>query len=264
MSHQTSAPVNQHLPANVAHLATARGMGPWLAHYPGKRLGWRLIPFAIFILGPLAGAVAAAAAGVWAAVAVLGLMGLGFLALALRAPNFNPRAAARHVYVFEQGMIETDTNGATDYRWDQIEWVTQAITIHRTNGIKTGTTYLYTVRRVDGKTTKITHFYDRIAQLGNTIADRVTDVQLPRAIDALRAGQTVTFGDLSLNMTGMASAGKGALPWTEIQKVTVNQGVVSVAKQGKWLSWSAKQARDIPNLFVFLALATRLAGGGNR
>ena len=121
MSSQTSAPVNQHLPANVAHLATVRGMGPWLAHYPGKRLGWRLIPLAIFTLAPLAGAVAAAAAGVWVAVVVLGLLGLTFLVLALRGPNFNPRAAARHVYVFEQGMIETDTNGATDYRWDQIE-----------------------------------------------------------------------------------------------------------------------------------------------
>jgi hypothetical protein len=165
------------------------------------------------------------------------------------------------VYLFEQGLIQADRAGAVDIRWDQVESVLQAITHRYQYGVKVASTYIYTIRRIDGYTTRITHFYQDIAELGNAIAERVTAVALPRAVDAVRAGQTVTFGDLSLNLSGIAAAGKGAVPWSEIQKVNVYNGQVSVSRQGKWLSWSSQQAKDIPNLFVFLALANRLAAG---
>jgi hypothetical protein len=34
----------------------------------------------------------------------------------------------------------------------------------------------------------------------------------------------------------------------------VNRGVVTVKKEGKWLSWSTIRAATVPNLFVFMAL----------
>ncbi len=267
MSYPPVAPTT-HLPAGIAQLAVVRGLGPLVRIYPAKRLEWwRVLTLAVFVVGFLGGAVALFVAGfgepgAWLGALVCFVLGLPFLWIASRAPNFNPAMAARHVYLFEHGLIQAERSGAVDLRWDQIDWVTQAITHVYRYGIRVQSTYVYTLRRVDGYTTKITHFYRDIAELGNTIAGQVTAVRLPRAIDAIRAGQTVNFGDLSLNASGIAAAGKGALPWTEIQRVTVTNGYVSVAKQGKWLSWSSQPAKDIRNLFVFLELANRLAAAG--
>ncbi len=263
MSYPATAPTTTPLSPAVAQLATVRGMGRWLRTYPARRLEWwRVLILGIFVVGLLGGAVAFLFAGAWLGVALFVAFALPFLWVASRAPNFNPIRAARQVYLFEQGFIQADRTSAVDYRFDQIEWVTQAITHVYRYGIKVQSIYLYTIRRADGQTTKVTQFYKDIAELGNAIAEQVTAVHLPRAIDAIRAGRTINFGDLSVNLSGIAAAGKGALPWTEIQKVTVNNGVISVAKQGKWLAWSAKQAKDIPNLFVFLELANRLAAAG--
>jgi hypothetical protein len=262
MSYPRTAPTAQ-LPADIAQLASARGLGPWLRTHPAAKLGApRLILLVLFEGALLFCAAALAVNQVWPGAVICALLAVPGVWMAVKSPTFNPGAAARSVYLFEQGMIEAGKGGAVDYRWDQIDWVTQAVTHVYRYGIKVRSIYIFTVRRMDGHTTKITHFYAGIADLGNAIAHRVTEVQLPRAIAALRAGQTVNFGDLAVNMSGVASAGKGAVPWTEIQKVSVNNGVVSLARQGKWLSWSSKQAKDIPNLFVFLELANRLAAAG--
>jgi hypothetical protein len=262
VSYPPIAPTAQ-LPAPVAHLAAARGLGPWLRSYPARKTPAAALVVIFLFCGALVFvAVSLAIAGAWPGVVVCVVL-LGFMGWALAmSPTFNPRRAARCVHVFEQGLIEVGKTGTVEYRWDQIDWVTQAITHVYRYGVKVRSIYVFTVRRVDGQTTKITQFYANIAELGTVITRRVTEVALPRAIDALRAGHTVTFGDLAVNMSGVASAGKGAVPWTEIQKVSVNNGVVSLARQGKWLSWSSKQAKEIPNLFVFLELADRLARGG--
>jgi hypothetical protein len=36
--------------------------------------------------------------------------------------------------------------------------------------------------------------------------------------------------------------------------------VVRIRKAGKWLSWSKVQAREIPNLYVFLTLVDQIIG----
>ncbi len=262
MAYPPIAPTAQ-LPAEVAQLATARGLGPWLRTYPAKKLAaGQLIAIILFEAALFFCAAILAVNRAWPGVVICVLLALPLTVVVLRSPTFNRPAAARRVHVFEQGLIEVGKDGVADYRWDQIESVTQAITHVYRYGVKVRSIYIFTVRRFDGHTTKITHFYAGIEELGTVIARRVTAVALPRAIDALRAGQTLNFGDLAVNLSGIASAGKGAVPWTDIQKVSVNNGVVSLARQGKWLSWSSKQARDIPNLFVFLELANRLARGG--
>ncbi len=259
MAYQTPVSAST-LPAAVAQLAYARQMGGHVATYPAKRPP--LIAVAgvtAFAAGSLALAIVGLVTGVWG-LAILGLVfAVPFVILLFRNPTFSRRLAARQVYVFENGFIHTAASGPVgDYRWDGIASVLQKIVERYTNGIHTGTTYLYTVTRQDGAVVKLTQFYDRVAELGQTIAREVTRVHLPRAIAALQQGHTVPFGDLAISSAGIVSARHGLLPWAELEEVRLQQGYVKLRKAGKWLSWSHKPAAEIPNLFVFLTLADQL------
>lgn len=258
---QLSAPIPGTAPPAVAALANTRGMGRQTAAYPIHRVRLQLLIPCLFLtalwlvlgIAIWSGQHNAGAAGFMAALAAASLCA-GVL-----PQNLGPRRGSRCVYVFEHGFIQADRTGPlVEMRWDAVHSVLQRITRTYTNGIYTGTQYLYTVIRVDGMRLKLTGWYKGIAELGQTIAREVTRVQLPLAFAAVQRGETITFGDLTVNGAGIAAAGKGAVPWYEIQAVQISRGYVSVRRAGRWLAWSGQPASKIPNLFVFLTLADQL------
>jgi len=256
-----SSPHLTPIPPEVAAVATNSRLGVYRGTYEPKRLGVvRIVGLLLFGLPFLVAAVVVPFVGAWQVAPFLAAVGAVFLWILFRAPNLNPGMAARKLYVFEQGFVQIVRSAPVEFRWDAITSVLQSITRRYYNGVYVGTTYLYTVTRADGRVTKLTQFYDQIGTFGQTLAQEVTAIQLPRAIEALQAGQTVYFGELAVNLGGIAAAGKGSVPWSEIQAVQINKGYVSLRKHGKWLAWSGKPASTIPNLFVFLTLAERLAG----
>ncbi|MEV5703522.1 DUF6585 family protein [Actinoallomurus sp. NPDC052274] len=85
----------------------------------------------------------------------------------------------------------------------------------------------------------------------------MTDAQLPGAVAAVQAGQTLTFGDISISREAVWASGK-TVPWVQIQEIKVKDGRVSLRVHGKWLSLTTTMVRSIPNFFVFYALAERL------
>lgn len=89
-----------------------------------------------------------------------------------------------------------------------------------------------------------------IEQLGRLVTDAVTRIQLPKAIERFNAGQGLSFGPLTVDPAGI-SAGDQSLAWDEIEDVRTRQGVVTVKKAGKWLSWHKVGVSQIPNYFVF-------------
>ncbi len=266
MAQPRTAPGGVQLPPEVAALAFQRQLGPHLHTFLPKQLGLgKLVLHLALILVPLAVGVAAVAAGIWVVVVLcLFLAGLfGFFLF--RHPNLNPRVAARRVHLFQNGFVHDGGKGLVDYRWDAIAWVQQKITEQYYNGVHVGTFHIYTVARKDGPIVKLTVFFDGIADLGRHISEQVTRVKLPNAIALVEQGQTVSFGDLAINAQGLVSSRHGLLPWRELEQVQVVQGYVKLRKAGKWLAWSNKPAADIPNLYVFLTLASvlqRAARGG--
>lgn len=251
------------LPPEIVGYTHPQRLGRPVAIYHPKRLAaWRLVLLLLFTLGSFALALlflANAPTTTWPAALIFLGCGALFLVVLLRAPNFNPRRAARRVYVFEYGLLYADGSGAlAEYPWYTIMSVQQKIVERYVNGIHTGTTYLYTITRNDGNVLKLTEFFDGIAQLGLGISQQVSQIHLPHAAAAVQRGETVPFGDLAVNAAGVVSARHGLLPWAELDEVRVVQGYVRLRKAGKWLPWSHKPAAEIPNLFVFLTLADQL------
>jgi hypothetical protein len=258
---QLSPPVPGAAPPAVASLAYARGMGRQTAAYPIYKVRMQLL---LPCLG-LTGLWLVLAIAIWSgqhnagASAFMLVLAVLSVCAGVLPQNLTPRRGSRCVYVFEHGFIQADNTGPlVEMRWDAVGSVLQRITKTYTNGIYTGTQYLYTLTRSDGLRLKLTGWYKGIAQLGQTIAREVTRVQLPPAFAAVQRGQTIAFGDLTVNAAGIAAAGKGAVPWSEIQAVQIARGYVSVRRSGRWLAWSGQPASKIPNLFVFLTLADQL------
>jgi hypothetical protein len=132
-----------------------------------------------------------AISSVWQELAMLViLVGFWLLWMVSRTPNLSRAQAARRIYLYEHGFIIVDRpDDPQVYRWDEIDTVFQKIVNQRVNGINTGTSYLYTITRRDGRTVKLIGFWAGIAELGPCINQRVSAALLPGALAAIDRGQ---------------------------------------------------------------------------
>jgi hypothetical protein len=243
-----TVPPNQAVPANVAAVAAAAGLGALQRVHVPRRRSWLLI-IANIIIGLLT---------------AVFLIGLWLLWVISRTPNLSRSQAARRLYLYEQGFIVLDRpDDPQAYRWDAIDTVFQKIVSQRTYGIETAKNYLYTVTRRDGRTVKLTQFWAGIAELGPHINERVSAALLPGTLAAIGRGQGVQFGDITLNGAGIAGRRK-SVSWPEVRAVRLNNGYVSVDVAGKFLSLSTTAAANIPNLPLFFELTERLARNATR
>ncbi len=111
---------------------------------------------------------------------------------------------------------------------------------------------------VPGKTTRI-----EIEQLGRLLEQGVIRTQLPKAMDLIRAGQTMSFGQVSVSQRGV-DVGKHSLAWSQVKNAQVGAGssLLKVKQAGKLLPLM-EHMDEVPNYFLFVALvrAMRLEHG---
>lgn len=164
------------------------------------------------------------------------------------------------VYVYENGFVFKKGNQAAQpFRWDQIEAAWHSVTRHYRNGIYTGTTHRYRVRRSDGYEVVLNDRFHKVEELGDLVHNTVTRTKIPQVFAAYNAGQTITFGPLSVSAQGIGN-GKSVLPWAEVKDISIQSGYIAVSKAGKWLRWSSQPVSAVPNPFLFIALVRRVLG----
>jgi hypothetical protein len=105
------------------------------------------------------------------------------------------------------------------------------------------------LRAVPGVTTAV-----NAGQLGRIFTARVSDVMLPRAISQFDAGQSAAFGPFTVGPAGITEDGE-SLTWDEIENVQTHDGFVRVKKAGTRRAWKEVPQPQVPNDFVFEALA---------
>lgn len=188
---------------------------------------------------------------------VLLAFGLLFLGTALYLGYSVIQVANQQVYLFEQGLVIDKGKQVQAFPWNQAAEVWQSITRNYRNGRYVNTTYLYTLRRADGYRIKLDNLTKDIAELGPAIAQGITRELVPRALQAIRAGQTLTFASFSVNQQGIGK-GHEFLPWSQVQGIDVQQGRVIIKKVGTSRgSWTDRVAK-IPNFLVFTVVAEEM------
>ena len=162
------------------------------------------------------------------------------------------------VVLYEKGLAYNDRKGLQTWRWEDVHHFFIAITRHYYNGIPTGTTYLYTLKKSDGSQLKLDNRFAKIQDLGKLIQQNVFPLQYERLVQALKNGQTVALGSVALSKEGIA-IGKKAFPWAEVEQVGIQSGFVSVKKQGGgWFSGASAPVASIPNLEAMLAVVDQV------
>lgn len=165
------------------------------------------------------------------------------------------------VQVFTEGLIYTKRGEHTLARWDDITAVWQEKTDYKRYGMTTYTVRKFTIQLRDGHEFHLDNTLDEIETLGQTIQNQITQRQLPQAIQSLKEGATVSFGKKLAVSTQGLSNGKETIPWNQVQSVRINQGIITIQKQGKWFDWSSIRVANTPNVFVFVALIEAIMSG---
>jgi hypothetical protein len=207
-------------------------------------------------------------------VGILGVF-LGLLLVISALRNLSLRVA-----IFPNGLVRIRHRTVDICRWDDIESVYQRwplnqwdLAPHSVNPLPyAGSSvppYKCAIRRRDGKRLVFNERIEDEVKLGELIQQEAMRCLLPLALARFQEGKSVPFGKIAVDQNGFTS-GKAFLPWDEVKEVKLGQGVLSVSREGKWLSWCKVDAESIPNLFVLLALLykvdalrTLLEGGGN-
>jgi hypothetical protein len=188
----------------------------------------------------------------WPVLAGLAALALGGWLLFSTARNWNTAAA-----LYEHGLALNDHTGLRQIRWDAVDGVWQSVTKHYTNGIYTGTTYLYTVQTNDGQKLKFDNKFAKIEELGLAIQKQVSNALFPRYVERLNNGQRLTFGPLAIDLQGIYSGSK-SLRWSEIKAVKIQSGNISIKKEGGWFNWASVSVPQVPNFWIFYEIVSRL------
>ncbi|MCU1646817.1 MAG: hypothetical protein JWN03_7092 [Nocardia sp.] len=162
--------------------------------------------------------------------------------------------------LFEHGVVILGRAETSVFRWDTVTVLQDIVrTSHRMYGTETGVsmTYRYQLTDPGGNNYLVTGDFTDAAQWGPAIQDRVTAAQLPGALAAADAGQTLTFGSIMVNRNAVTAHGQ-SVPWSDIQELRVQKGFISIRVAGQWLSLTKVTVSAIPNVFVFLEIAERL------
>ncbi|MEJ5224140.1 MAG: DUF6585 family protein [Anaerolineales bacterium] len=169
---------------------------------------------------------------------------------------------SRAVVLYNDGLAYHDNKGLQLWRWDEVAEFFFSITRHYTNGVYTGTTYVYTLHKTDGAKLSFDNKYgkDDIPKLGGAIEKAVLPIQYKRAADAYNAGQVVAFGPVAISKEGITIS-KKMYPWDEVAKISLENGMLSVAKKGGgWFSGAAASVSSIPNVAALLTMIDQIIG----
>jgi hypothetical protein len=188
-------------------------------------------------------------------VAVCGLLTAVFGSLVLGTRYANRRYA--QLQLFEQGLIVVDSDGRpTACRWEALS-VRQKVVAHYHYSVLQGRSHAYTLNGPDGDTLLHPGVIPHPEHWGPAIQDAVTQAQLPIALAAVRRGEAIPFGAITVSRDVVTAYGR-TVAWDQIRQVSVEAGTVSLDVAGNWLPLTSRKVSQIPNFFVFHALAEHL------
>lgn len=164
----------------------------------------------------------------------------------------------KSVVVYEKGLAYSDNKGVQTWGWHEVEWFFIAITKHYHNGIYTGTTYLYTLQKVDGSKLKLDNKFKKIQALGQFIGQKVAPIQYDKLLQKMRSGQTAVLGPIAISKDCI-NMGKKNYPWGEVEQVGIQKGYMSIKKKGGgWFSGASSPVSAIPNLDALFAVVNQI------
>ena len=90
---------------------------------------------------------------------------------------------------------------------------------------------------------------------------RVNPPMVEECLRKVKGDSSVKFGKVTVNFRGILIGRKALIPFSEVEKIFIQMGRLYLKRRGKRLKVGNIPIHKIPNVFVFLELCDRLAGG---
>lgn len=159
----------------------------------------------------------------------------------------------QYVWLFDGGMIYQKGEGRETIRWEAVEAIYQNTYTYHLNAMPIIRQHTYTLHMTDGRKVTLNRNIQDIEALGQMLHRKLTDQQLPTALETLREGGTLDFGPVSVSGHGLHNGGC-LLPWEEIQHIRLVNGQIQIKEAGRTFLRKGVPASKIPNLYLFLTL----------
>jgi hypothetical protein len=101
---------------------------------------------------------------------------------------------------------------------------------------------------VPGTTTSVT-----LGQFWHLIEAGVTRAQLPKALGRFDAGETISFGKLTVSPGGIGVDDR-LLPWSQVKDARIRENLDLVVVQKQWRPSTMVSVSKVPNYCIFTAL----------
>jgi hypothetical protein len=161
------------------------------------------------------------------------------------------------VRLYEEGLVYVRGEKTQTVRWAEISQVYLATYYSRKLQM---VSYNYKLQTTHGSTLAFNfndQALDHLAQLSSTIQRKVTARLLPEAIAAVQAGQSLTFGRLTVSQAGL-NEGRRSLAWPAVASVELEQGFVIIRRRSQRGDWARIVVANTPNIFVFTGVVDYL------
>lgn len=235
-------------PIDVQALARAENLGKLRevvrpAKRPGAFVGWLLVGLfpCAFLFGAKPIASLVVGAFLWPLMVLRGLR---------HSPLVSRKAARRRLYVFEHGFVyAASAEGLEAFAWRRIARQRDRVVVIA--GVIRFRRYMLT--RDDGESVVLTNFWVHIREVMKGVITQVANVQLADAKAAIERGESVEFGKLVVDATGV-SGPRGWAPWSDIEVSLNARGRIFVRASDGFLPLFSARTEKVPNVPVFIAL----------
>lgn len=159
------------------------------------------------------------------------------------------------LHVFEEGVVVRGAKGRIlPYRWEQARLV--RVGVRPAGSSDSRARWSYGLLSATTPPVVMGEF-ERIDVWGPALEAAITRATTPHVLDDLAAGRTVPFGPVSATPEGLV-IGRKVTPWSDVTNLRIDDGYLQWKQRGGPFR-SSVLANDVPNFFVLVSVADRLA-----
>lgn len=227
----------------------------------------------------------------WAAIALLGVVGVGavvdgfsiavqeqrqeggwyyglpMLALAVLAlwaslwMGFKPGPPKTWVAWYEHGIVHRVADEEPEaYEWGDISWVARR-DIKVVKQFGSYMKYNLLILPETGGLIVVDNLFDGVLQFAEELTEAFARIRVPHELARIEQGERVHFGSqLDINAGGLGQ-GDRRIGWREVERIDFKQGSMYIYRHGDRKAWMTLSAVGFPNLLVFLAMSEALRRG---
>ena len=199
--------------------------------------------------------------------AILVPLGLLFVTFMIWIWIWEHRHSNDDLYLFDGGLVHVDRKGVlTSYPWTGITEIRARRMQASVEDIPVRTVTFIKVVRGDGATMILNNRFRGVKALGNIVHAAATDARLPIVLDALRAGHTMSFDGLVIDVQGIRHDGR-TLAWPTIVSLAASEGmiwtkvIIRTTLRRRAYTRRLFPSRPFPNYWLLVGIARTFNAG---